>query len=100
MGRLRISKAGRVRAAPCALAALGLSLIGCASLGAPGAAAPDRPGHTDTPVVMPLRAVQLEAGVTDDRVGAAGSAPLVEYRALGEALLRFGLGGRTELRLF
>jgi len=72
----------------------------CATFGAPGPVVADRPGYTDTPTAMPARAVQLEAGVTDDRVGAALGAPATEYRTFGETLIRFGVGARTELRLF
>ena len=72
----------------------------CASLGAPGAVTPDRPGFTDTPTSLPAHAVELEAGVTDDRVGAAAGGAGTEYLTVGETLLRVGLGARTELRLF
>jgi hypothetical protein len=54
----------------------------------------DRPGYTDGPTALPARAVQLEAGVTDDRVDG------VSYRSVGELLVRAGVGGRTELRFF
>jgi hypothetical protein len=60
----------------------------------PGPAMPDRPGYTDTPPALPRNAIQLEAGITDDRAGAVG------YRTLGEILLRAGVGGRTEARAF
>ena len=49
--------------------AMTASLGACAHLGAPGPVVADRPGYTDTPVALPAGAVQLEAGVTDDRVG-------------------------------
>jgi hypothetical protein len=69
--------------------------FGCAQfVSPPGPAIPDRPGYTDTPPVLPQSAVQLEAGYTDDRSGA------VDYKTLGEMLLRVGVGGRTEVRLF
>lgn len=60
----------------------------------PGAVSPDRPGYTDTPPVLPSGAVQLEAGYTDDRIDTFG------YSTIGETLLRLGVGGRSELRLF
>lgn len=60
----------------------------------PGPVIADRPGFTDGPTALPARAVQLEAGVSDDRVGG------VTYRSLGELLLRAGIGARTELRFF
>ena len=77
-----------------------LALGACASLGAPGPVVPDRPGYTDTPTALPSGAVQLEAGATDDRVGGELGRPATVYRALGETLLRVGIGARTELRLF
>lgn len=83
------------------LAACGLLMFtACATLGAPGPVVADRPGYTDTPTALPAHAVQLEAGVTDDRVRAAFGAPATEYWTLGETLLRLGVGARTELRLF
>jgi hypothetical protein len=54
----------------------------------------DRPGYTDAPVALPARAVQVEAGVTDDHVDD------VTYRSAGELLIRAGVGARTELRFF
>ena len=76
-------------------AALLVATAACATfVSPPGPAIPDRPGYTDTPPVLPSGAVQLEAGVTDDRVGA------VRYTTIGETLLRVGVGSRTELRLF
>ncbi len=54
----------------------------------------DRPGYTDGPTVLPARAVQVEAGVTDDRIEG------VAYWSAGEVLLRAGVGGRTEFRFF
>ncbi len=72
----------------------------CASLGAPGAAVPDRPGYTDTPTALPARAVELEAGWTDDRTAAAPGIAGTAYVTVGEALLRVGVGARTELRVF
>src|SRR5438067_2547634 len=84
----------------CFVAAWGLGLSACAGahLGAPGPAAPDRPGYTDTPVALPAHAVQLETGVTDDRTGPDGAR--TRYVTAGEILLRFGVGGNTELRVF
>jgi hypothetical protein len=72
----------------------------CASLGAPGPVVADRPGYTDAPTALPAGAVQLEAGITDDRVSETLGTPSTEYRSLGETLLRVGVGARTELRLF
>jgi hypothetical protein len=72
-----------------------VGIAGCAQfVSTPGPAIPDRPGYTDTPPVLPRSAVQLEAGYTDDRSGSIG------YKTLGEMLLRIGVGGRTEVRLF
>lgn len=79
---------------------VGLSLHACASIGAPGPVVADRPGYTDAPTALPAHAVQLEAGVTDDIVNAHNVEPRIEYRTFGESLLRLGVGGRTELRLF
>ena len=76
------------------------ALCACATFGAPGPVVADRPGYTDTPTAMPAHAVQLEAGATDDVVGADVGRARVEYRTLGEILLRVGIGARTELRLF
>jgi hypothetical protein len=73
---------------------------GCASIGAPGPVVADRPGFTDGPTALPAHALQLEAGVGDDRVAAAGAEPNSEYRSFGQTLLRAGVGGRTEARLF
>jgi hypothetical protein len=83
------------------LAALLLGLGGCATFGAPGPVAADRPGYTDTPVALPAHAVQLEAGVTDDHTGPIETTtPRTEYISVGEVLLRLGLGAQTELRVF
>lgn len=76
------------------------ALGACASLGAPGPVVADRPGYTDTPTALPARALQLEAGITDDRVGAFSGSPATEYRTLGELLLRVGVGASIELRAF
>jgi hypothetical protein len=71
------------------------AVCGCAvRVSPPGAVSPDRPGYTDTPPVLPPGALQVEAGYTDDRAGT------VEYSSIGEALLRVGVGARSELRLF
>jgi hypothetical protein len=78
--------------------AMTAALGACAHLGAPGPVVADRPGYTDTPVALPAGAVQLEAGATDDRVGPSDLR--TEYVSAGETLLRLGLGGRTEARLF
>lgn len=78
--------------------ALTCALGACAHFGAPGPVVADRPGYTDTPVALPARAVQLEAGVTDDRTGPP--AARTTYVSAGETLLRFGLGARSEARLF
>jgi hypothetical protein len=80
------------------LLAMMTALGACAHLGAPGPVVADRPGYTDTPVALPAGAVQLEAGATDDRVGPSDAR--TEYVSAGETLLRLGLGGRTEARLF
>jgi hypothetical protein len=74
------------------------ALGACIHYGAPGPVVADRPGYTDTPVALPAGAVQLEAGVTDDRVGPPSSR--AEYTSAGETLLRLGLGARSEARLF
>ena len=83
-----------------ALACLTVWAAGCASLGAPGPVAADRPGFSDGTVALPPRALQLEAGVLDDRLGAAAGSPRTEYVALGQTLLRAGVGYRTEVRVF
>ena len=68
---------------------------GCAGrISPPGPVSSDRPGYTDTPPALPAGALQLEAGVTSDRAGS------VHYTAIGETLLRLGVGARSELRLF
>ena len=68
---------------------------GCAHLHAPaGPVVPDRPGYTDTPTVLPAGAVQVEGGFTNDQSGA------IRYQSFGELLLRLGLPGPLELRLF
>jgi hypothetical protein len=77
-----------------------LALGACASLEAPGPVVADRPGYTDTPTALPAHAVQLEAGVTGDRINADYGAGRTDYLSLGEVLLRLGVGARTELRLF
>jgi len=69
-------------------------------MGAPGPVVADRPGFTDGPTALPARALQLEVGVGDDRVAGAGGERGSEYRSFGQTLLRIGLGGRTEARLF
>jgi hypothetical protein len=102
-GRRRICKQTRDSCGflACGLLACGLfTFAACATFGAPGPVSADRPGYTDTPAALPARAVQLEAGVTDDRVGTAPGVSATEYRTFGETLLRFGVGARTELRLF
>jgi len=72
-----------------------IGTTGCAVLHpTAGPVIADRPGYTDGPTALPARAVQIEAGVTDDRVES------VTYRSVGELLLRAGVGGRTELRFF
>lgn len=75
-----------------------LALGACAHLGAPGPVVADRPGYTDTPTALPARAIQIEAGVTDDQTG---SSPFVTTTVTaGEVLARAGVGARTEVRLF
>lgn len=70
-------------------------ICGCAHLHTPpGPALPDRPGFTDTPAVLPPGAIQVEAGYTDDRLNDN------RYQSAGEVLLRVGIGGPVELRLF
>jgi len=70
-------------------------LAACVRVDAPvTTVVPDRPGYTDTPTVLPTGTVQLEAGYTDDRSSTAA------YRSIGETLLRIGLGGSLEARLF
>jgi Putative MetA-pathway of phenol degradation len=72
-----------------------VGLTACAGLHpTTGPVIADRPGYTDGPTALPGRSVQVEAGVTDDRVDG------VTYQSLGELLVRAGIGGRTELRLF
>jgi outer membrane putative beta-barrel porin/alpha-amylase len=75
-----------------------LFLGACAHLGAPGPVVADRPGYTDTPTALPARAIQLEAGVTDDQTG--DDFERTTTVTAGEVLARFGVGARTELRLF
>ena len=70
----------------------------CAHLGAPGPVVADRPGYTDTPTALPARAIQLEAGVTDDQTGDAFERTTTV--TAGEVLARIGVGARTEIRLF
>jgi hypothetical protein len=68
---------------------------GCAHLHTPaGPLVPDRPGFTDTPTVLPAGAVQVEGGVTSDQSGDS------RYQSLGELLLRVGVPGQLEFRLF
>jgi Putative MetA-pathway of phenol degradation len=68
---------------------------GCAHLHTPaGPVVPDRPGFTDTPTVLPVGAVQVEGGFTDDRSSES------RYQSIGEVLLRIGVPGPFELRLF
>ena len=79
--------------------AAGAAFLGaCAHLGAPGPVVADRPGYTDTPTALPARAVQVEAGVTDDQTG--DDFERTTTVTAGEVLARVGLGARTELRLF
>lgn len=59
---------------------------------APGPVVTDRPGYSDAPTVLPVGALQLETGYTYDHVGDA------TYQTLGEALLRWGVQKRVELR--
>lgn len=77
------------------LAIVPLLACGCAQLHTPaGAVAPDRPGFTDTPTALPAGAIQVEVGFTDDRSGGT------RYQSAGELLLRVGVPGPLELRLF
>ena len=75
-----------------------VSLGACAHLGAPGPVVADRPGYTDTPTALPARAIQLEAGVTDDQTGDAFLRTTTV--TTGEVLARVGVGAQTELRFF
>jgi hypothetical protein len=85
MGSMRTCRSLFVAVAVCACAG---------RVSPPGAVSPDRPGYTDTPPVLPSGALQLEVGYTDDRMGT------LEYSTIGETLLRVGVGGRSEVRLF
>jgi hypothetical protein len=60
----------------------------------PGPVIADRPGYTDAPNVLPAGAPQIELGYTTDKVDG------VRYRTFGELLLRVGVGGSTEARIF
>jgi hypothetical protein len=53
----------------------------------------DRPGATDAPDVVPRGGIQAEAGYTLTR------SPGTAEHSLGEGLLRFGVGGRAEIRV-
>jgi hypothetical protein len=82
---------------PCTMI-LAAAVGGCAGyVSPPGAVSPDRPGFTDTPPALPAGAFQLEAGITNDRVGTPNP---VTYTTLGETLLRIGVGAQSEVRLF
>jgi hypothetical protein len=98
MGSMRICKTrGAGRSAWC-VAIGAVSLGACAHLGAPGPVVADRPGYTDTPTALPARAIQLEAGVTDDQTG--DDRFRTTTVTAGEVLARVGVGARTEIRLF
>ena len=72
-----------------------LVACGCAHLHTPpGPVIADRPGFTDTPTSLPAGAVQVEVGLTDDRFGGN------RYQSAGEVLLRVGIAGPVELRVF
>ena len=71
-----------------------LVICACAHLPVSGPVIPDRPGYTDTPTALPAGAAQLEVGYTSDRAGAT------TYQSAGELLLRVGVAGPLELRLF
>ena len=60
---------------------------------APAPLVTDRPDFTESPLVVPVRSVQLEAGNSFTRAGGATE------QTLGEVLLRVGLHSRVELRL-
>jgi hypothetical protein len=66
---------------------------GEAPAAAPTPLVTDRPDFTESPLVVPARSVQLEAGNSFTRAGGATE------RTLGEVLLRVGLHPRVELRL-
>lgn len=53
----------------------------------------DRPDYTESPLAVPFRSVQVEAGSTIDRTGGTVSS------AVGEVLLRIGVVRRAELRI-
>lgn len=57
----------------------------------------DRPDQTESAVVVPPGWIQVEVGMTVSRE-ASGDAPGTTVLALPETLLRFGIGGRLELR--
>ncbi|MCC7054447.1 MAG: transporter [Gemmatimonadaceae bacterium] len=59
----------------------------------PGTLAPDRPGFTTGPSVMPRGFSELEAGTSLQRQ------PGFQHLAIGESLLRIGLSSRAELRV-
>ncbi len=72
-----------------------LAVCACAHLRtAPGPVIPDRPGFGDAPTALPAGGVEVETGFTSDR--AQGMA----YQSTGESLMRVGIGGGIELRLF
>jgi hypothetical protein len=77
----------------CLLAVVGIA--GCAHMGVPvPTVVPDRPGYTDTPTALNRGSIQLETGYTDDRT------PSARYRSVGEVLLRVGVAGPVEARVF
>ncbi|MEP6494245.1 MAG: transporter [bacterium] len=85
----------RRRRAPLVAGVIAAALGGCVPFATPpGPVVADRPGYTDTPTALPAGAVQLEAGITDDRVQDT------RYVSAGETLLRLGVGAKAELRLF
>jgi hypothetical protein len=76
-------------------AALGFAVTGCASARhAAPLAGPDRPGYSYGTATVAPGGVQLEVGYTDAWAGGA------TYHAMGEGLLRVGVGSSTELRAF
>ena len=88
------TQCARVALIPCALL-ITAATSSCANFARHrGPVVPDRPGYTDVPTALPAGALQLEVGYTDDRVETA------DYKSIGEALLRIGVGARSELRLF
>ncbi len=81
------------------LASVAFALLGCAAFGQ--TSSPDdpisttRPSFSDSPTIVPVRHLQIESGLTYYS-RSAGSPEVTDF---GEALLRYGLVPRLELRL-